>query len=131
MTKTKASAKGSSKKQSPTVPLRCSKCGGTRLKVVRSSQMLQRTFRRDRGTPSKHLHARVACLNPQCHHQWWSAHETALATFRAMEARYDKVPKPRHGVERSNWEATRAQNIAEQGVDFELVGGSQAGSHAD
>ena len=74
-------------KQTPTVSLRCRKCGGTRIRVSRVRQQLSRSFRRDQGVNRRHLHAAVACLS--CKREWWSAHETALA----VSERIDKAGK--------------------------------------
>ncbi len=72
------------KKQTPTVGLRCRKCGSTKVKVTRTQQMLRRTFRR---APEQraYLHASVVCQNPHCGHEWWSAHETAIDVSRKLD----------------------------------------------
>lgn len=80
-------AKSSTRKHSPTVPLRCAKCGGTTVRVSRVRQQLSRSFRRDRGANRKHLHAAVACLNKACGNEWWSAHEKALEVSEQVDAR--------------------------------------------
>ena len=70
-------------RHTPTVPLRCRKCGYTKIRVTRTQQMLRRTFRRD-TEQHPHLHVAVQCMN--CHREWWSAHETAIAIARELDA---------------------------------------------
>ena len=69
-------------KQTPTVGLRCRKCGSRAVRVTRTQQMLRRTFRRDTGQ-AKHLHAAVNCVH--CRHEWWSAHEVALEVSKKLD----------------------------------------------
>lgn len=69
-------------KQSPTVGLRCRKCGSRAVRVTRTQQMLRRTFRRDTGQ-SRHLHASCSCVH--CPNEWWSAHETALEVSKKLD----------------------------------------------
>jgi hypothetical protein len=45
--------------------------------------MLKRTFRRDTGQ-TRHLHAACHCTN--CRHEWWSAHEKAIATSKYLDS---------------------------------------------
>lgn len=73
------------RRQPPTVPLRCRKCGSTKVRVFRQTNELRRTFRRDEAQ-QEHLHASVRCMNPDCKHEWWSAHETAIAVAREIDA---------------------------------------------
>jgi hypothetical protein len=91
-----------SKRTSPTVSLRCSKCGGKRIRVSRTQQMLKRTFRRDSGQ-TLHLHAACHCVNASCRHEWWSAHETAIETSKDLDAKgqESRIVDSTHPSERS------------------------------
>lgn len=60
-------------------PFYCHSCGGTKIRVSESQQML----RRNGGTK---LHADVRCLNPECGKRWWSSHKTALQMSRVADA---------------------------------------------
>jgi hypothetical protein len=68
----------------PTVPLRCRKCGSTKIRVSRGQQMLRRTVRSE-GVQRGHLHAQCRCMNLACKNEWWSMHPTAVTTSRELD----------------------------------------------
>jgi hypothetical protein len=71
------------KRQKPSRPLTCHRCGSRAVRVSESAQMRL-------GGGSPRLHADVRCA--KCKGQWWSRHPDAIAQSRAL----DKAAKERN-----------------------------------
>lgn len=56
----------------------CHKCGGTKIKMTSSQQMLK-------VDGVKVLHAEATCQNKRCNNSWWSRHPSLLEKARQMD----------------------------------------------